>query len=90
MHPPRKSVAGSDVFLRPPGVAADFRPFVEQQPFGQFGAPHEKRGDLNGLLQGPVQAAFNGDMSGQQLAAEMAPQIQQLISQGRGFPDTKK
>jgi multiple sugar transport system substrate-binding protein len=89
VHPPRKSVANTDVFLHPAGVTADFRPFVEQQPFGQFGAPHEKRGDLAGILQNPVMEAFDGQSSGQQLAAQLAPQIQQLLSQGKGFPDKK-
>jgi multiple sugar transport system substrate-binding protein len=90
VHPPRKSVANSDVFLRPPGVTADFRPFVEQQPFGQFGAPHEKRGELTTLLERRVPAAYNGELSAQALATELAPQIQQLLVQGEGYPDPKK
>ncbi len=89
VHPPRKSVANTDAFLRPTGVTADFRPFIESQPFGQFGAPHEKRGDLAGILQKPVSDAFDGQISGQQLANQLAPQIQQLIVQGKGFPDKK-
>ena len=90
VHPPRKSVAGSDVFLKPSGVAADFRPFVEQQPFGQFGAPHEKRGEINALLGPRVNAAYDGQVSAQALATEIAPQVQQVLSQGKGFPDPKK
>ena len=89
VHPPRKSVAGSEAFLKPSGVTADFRPFVEQQPFGQFGAPHEKRGDLAGVLQTPVNDAFDGKLAAGQLANQLAPQIQQLLSQGKGFPDKK-
>ncbi|HEU5318838.1 MAG TPA: hypothetical protein VFX49_22175, partial [Chloroflexota bacterium] len=89
VHPPRKSVANSDAFLKPAGVTADFRPFVEQQPFGQFGAPHQKRGDLAGLLQGPVNDAFDGKLSAGQLANQLAPQIQQMLGQGKGFPDKK-
>lgn len=90
VHPPRKSVANSDIFLHPAGVTADFRPFVEQAPFGQFGAPHEKRGEINALLGASIPAALDGQKSIQAVASEIAPQLQQLLSQGKGFPDPKK
>lgn len=90
VHPPRKSVASSDAFLKPAGVTADFRPFVDQQPFGQFGAPHEKRGDLNAVLAQYVPPAMNGQVSAQALATQLAPLIQQVLDQGKGFPDPVK
>jgi multiple sugar transport system substrate-binding protein len=90
VHPPRKSIASSDVFLKPAGVTADFRPFVESVPFGQFGAPHEKRGEINTLLGRTLPEAFDGQKSAQATAADLAPQLQTLLDQGKGFPDVKK
>jgi multiple sugar transport system substrate-binding protein len=90
VHPPRKSIAGSDVFLKPAGVSADFRPFIESVPFGQFGAPHEKRGEIGTLLGRTLPAAFDGEKSAQAAAADVAPQLQSLLDQGKGFPDVKK
>jgi multiple sugar transport system substrate-binding protein len=90
VHPPRKSVANSDVFLKPAGVSADFKPFVDSVPFGQFGAPHEKRGEINTLLGRTLPGALEGQKSAQATAADLAPQLQALLAQGKGFPDVKK
>ena len=90
VHPPRKSAASSDAFLKRAGVTADLRPFVDQQPFGQFGAPHEKRGELNTLLGQQVPPALNGQISAQALATQMAPMIQQILDQGKDFADPVK
>jgi hypothetical protein len=35
-------------------------------------------------------AAFDGEKSAQAAAADIAPQLQALLDQGKGFPDVKK
>ena len=58
VHPPRKSIAGSDVFLKPAGVSADFRPFVEFRALRAVRRPAREAG----RDQHPVRAHAPGGL----------------------------